>query len=50
MARYAPFSPSLKIKNSEADRKNSYLKYGFFENKMSFAAKMKRRAEFRHFL
>ncbi|MDZ7323522.1 hypothetical protein N4G41_17980 [Kosakonia sacchari] len=49
MARYAPFF-CLKMENFEEDRKKKHLKYGFFENKKSFATKMKRRAEFMLFL
>lgn len=49
MAHQAPFF-CLKMENFEEDRKKSYLKYGFFENKKSSAEKMKRCAEFSFFL
>jgi len=40
----------LKMENFEQSRKKTHLKYGFFENKKSFATKMKRCAEFLLFL
>ncbi|QNQ21948.1 hypothetical protein HF650_20625 [Kosakonia sp. SMBL-WEM22] len=49
MARNAPFFTSGSRK-PEKDRKKTPLNRGFYENKKSYAAKMKRCAEFDVFL